>query len=75
VADEMPEEETYSLIYASLRHPIRRRILRMLKDKPLTFSEILEAVDIDSGHLNYHLENRRFGNAFSRWQMSAPKHA
>lgn len=29
----------------------------MLKNKPLTFSEILEAVDIDSGHLNYHLEN------------------
>jgi len=57
VAREKPEEETYSLIYTSLRHPIRRKILRMLMNKPLTFSEILEAVDIDSGHLNYHLEN------------------
>lgn len=57
MAGEKPEEETYSLIYTSLRHPIRRKILRMLKNKPLTFSEILEAVDIDSGHLNYHLEN------------------
>ena len=57
MAGEKPEEETYSLIYTSLRHPIRRKILRMLNNKPLTFSEILEAADIDSGHLNYHLEN------------------
>ena len=57
MTDEKPEEETYSLIYASLKHPIRRKIIRMLADKPLTFSEILEAVGIDSGHLNYHLDN------------------
>jgi DNA-binding transcriptional ArsR family regulator len=57
VSGEKPEEETYSLIYTSLKHPIRRRILRMLRDNPLTFSEILEAVGIDSGHLNYHLDN------------------
>lgn len=57
MVDEKPEEETYSLIYTSLKHPIRRNILRMLKNKPLTFSEILEAVGIDSGHLTYHLEN------------------
>jgi len=41
VEDNM-EEETYSLIFTSLKHPIRRRILRMLADKPLTYSEILE---------------------------------
>jgi DNA-binding transcriptional ArsR family regulator len=61
VADDKPEEETRAykstLIYTSLKHPIRRKILRMLRSKPLTFSEILEAVGIDSGHLNYHLEN------------------
>jgi DNA-binding transcriptional ArsR family regulator len=57
VADEKPEEETYSLIYTSLKHPIRRKILRMLKSKPSAFSEILESVGIDSGHLNYHLES------------------
>ncbi len=51
------EEETYSLIYTSLKHPLRRKILRMLKDRPLTFSEILQTVRIDSGHLSYHLEN------------------
>jgi DNA-binding transcriptional ArsR family regulator len=57
VADEKPEEETYSLIYTSLKHPVRRKILRMLKNEPLAFSEILESLGIDSGHLNYHLES------------------
>ena len=51
------EEETYSVIFASLKHPVRRRILRMLTEKPLAFSEILETLKIDSGHLSYHLEN------------------
>jgi hypothetical protein len=54
--DDM-EEETYSVIFTSLKHPIRRRILRMLAEKPFTFSEILEAIKLDSGHLTYHLEN------------------
>jgi hypothetical protein len=56
VEDKM-EDETYSLIFASLKHPIRRRILRMLADKPLTHSEILDVLNIDSGHLSKHLEN------------------
>jgi len=51
------EDETYSVIFASLKHPVRRKILRMLAEKPLLFSEIKESVAIDSGHLNYHLEN------------------
>lgn len=54
---EKIEEETYSLIFSALRHPIRRKIMRVLAYEPRTFSEILEAVSIDSGHLNYHLEN------------------
>lgn len=57
MSEEKVEEETYSLIFASLKHPIRRKILRMLADKPLAFSEILDALSIDSGHLSYHLEN------------------
>lgn len=56
----MPEpdlaEETYSLIFTSLKHPIRRRILRMLSSQPLAFSEILDSLSIDSGHLSYHLD-------------------
>jgi DNA-binding transcriptional ArsR family regulator len=51
------DEETYSVIFTSLKHPIRRRILRMLVGKPLTFSEIMESLSIDSGHLSYHLES------------------
>jgi hypothetical protein len=53
----LTEEETYSLIFSSLKHPIRRKILRMLRDSELTFSQILEILSIDSGHLSYHLEN------------------
>jgi DNA-binding transcriptional ArsR family regulator len=57
MAEDKIEEETYSLIFTSLKHPIRRRILRMLADGPLTYSEILEILNIDSGHLSYHLES------------------
>ena len=57
MSDHDLEEETYSLVFRSLRHPIRRRILRMLADEPMTFSQILKNLSIDSGHLNYHLEN------------------
>ncbi len=51
------EEETYSIIFASLRHPARRKILRMLGEKPKNFSRILEELGISSSHLTYHLEN------------------
>jgi len=51
------EEETYSLILLALKHPLRRKILRMLYDKSLSFSEILESLSIDSGHLNYHIKS------------------
>lgn len=57
MGEEKIEEETYSLIFTSLKHPIRRRILRMLARKPLTYSEILEILNIDSGQLSYHLES------------------
>lgn len=55
-----PEKEndadTYSVIFRALKHPIRRRILSLLADKPLTFSEMLRVLSVDSGHLSYHLE-------------------
>ncbi len=51
------EEEPYSIIFASLKHPVRRKILRMLSEKPRNFSELLEALGISSSHLTYHLEN------------------
>ncbi len=51
------EEETYSIMFSSLKHPARRKILRMLSKKALTYSEMLEALAIPSSHLTYHLEN------------------
>ncbi len=51
------EEETYSIMFSSLKHPARRKILRMLSDTTMTFSQMLEALAIPSSHLTYHLEN------------------
>jgi len=51
------EEETYSTMFTSLKHPARRKILRMLGEKPKSFSRILEELGISSSHLTYHLEN------------------
>jgi hypothetical protein len=51
------EEEIYSIMFKSLKHPVRRQILRMLNDKPLSFMEIVELVGVSSSHLTYHLES------------------
>jgi DNA-binding transcriptional ArsR family regulator len=51
------EEEIYSIMFSSLKHPARRKILRMLSDKSMTFSQMLEALGVSSSHLTYHLEN------------------
>lgn len=53
------EEETYSIMFTSLKHPVRRKILRMLSERPRNFSRILEELGISSSHLTYHLENLR----------------
>ncbi len=55
----MPDgkEEIYSIMFTSLKHPARRKILRVLADKPLAFSEMLELLGISSSNLTYHLEN------------------
>jgi hypothetical protein len=44
-------------MFGSLRHPIRRKILRMLMERPRSFSEMLESTGVSSSHLTYHLEN------------------
>jgi hypothetical protein len=51
------EEEIYSIMFASLKHPVRRKILRMLADKPMTFMEMVDYVGVSSSHLTYHLES------------------
>lgn len=51
------KEEIYSTMFSSLKHPVRRKILRILSDKPLAFSEMLELLGISSSNLTYHLES------------------
>jgi hypothetical protein len=50
-------EETYSAMFSSLRHPARRKILKMLLDKEMSFSQMLDELGIPGSHLTYHLEN------------------
>lgn len=57
MTEDKVDEETYSLILSALKHPLRRKILRMLRDRPRSFSELLETLSIDSGHLNYHIKS------------------
>jgi DNA-binding transcriptional ArsR family regulator len=51
------EEEAYSVMFTSLRHPARRMILKMLSEKSMTFSQILDKLRIPGSQLTYHLEN------------------
>jgi DNA-binding transcriptional ArsR family regulator len=51
------EEEIYSIMFSSLKHPVRRKILRMLAEKTMSFSQMLEELGVSSSHLTYHLEN------------------
>src|SRR3990170_1423857 len=51
------EEETYSVMFSSLRHPARRKILLMLLERSMTFSQLLEELRMPSSRLTYHLEN------------------
>ena len=51
------EDEIYSIMFSSLKHPVRRKILRMLALKPMTFMEMVEKLDVSTPHLTYHLES------------------
>ncbi len=51
------KEEIYSTMFSSLKHPARRKILRILSEKPLTFSQMLELLGVSSSNLTYHLES------------------
>lgn len=51
------EDEIYSIMFSSLKHPVRRKILRMLGSKPMTFMEMVDELGVSSPHLTYHLES------------------
>jgi DNA-binding transcriptional ArsR family regulator len=44
-------------MFKSLKHPVRRRILVLLNDKPLGFMELAALLGLSSSHLTYHLES------------------
>jgi DNA-binding transcriptional ArsR family regulator len=43
------------VVIQAISHDIRREILRILKNDPRTFTELLNYFDISTGKLNYHL--------------------
>ena len=51
------EDEIYSIMFSSLKHPVRRKILRMLGNKPMTFMEMVDELGVSSPNLTYHLES------------------
>ncbi len=51
------EEEIYSTMFTSLKHPARRKILRLLAAKPMTFMEMVDTMGVSTSHLTYHLES------------------
>ena len=42
-------------VFEALSHETRRKIIRMLRERPLSYSEMLDALDVETGALNYHL--------------------
>lgn len=51
------DEEVYSTMFNALRHGVRRRILRMLSEKRMTFTAINDNLSISSSHLTYHIDS------------------
>jgi DNA-binding transcriptional ArsR family regulator len=51
------EEETYSLVFTALKHPIRRKILRVLAEGPHGFSDMQKLFNVTSPFLTYHLDS------------------
>jgi DNA-binding transcriptional ArsR family regulator len=51
------EEETYSIIFAALKHPTRRKILRLLSEGPRGFTNMQNLFNVNSPYLTYHLES------------------
>jgi DNA-binding transcriptional ArsR family regulator len=54
---EEMEEETYSVIFRALKHPVRRRIMKNLSHRPMSFMDLARELTVDGGHLTYHLES------------------
>lgn len=53
------DEYTYSAIFAALKHPVRRKILRLLSERVRSFTEMQNLFKVDSPYLTYHLDSLR----------------
>lgn len=42
-----------------MRHPICKRIIRLLYEQATTYSEVLRSLGVETGLLNYHLDSMR----------------
>jgi DNA-binding transcriptional ArsR family regulator len=54
---EEMEEETYSVIFRALKHPVRRRIMKTLSHRRMNYMDLARDLSIETGHLNYHLDS------------------
>ena len=46
-----------SILITALNHPIRRKILTQLAVRTTTYTELLNIINVESGHLAYHLRS------------------
>ena len=53
----VPQKEISDEIYKALSHPIRRKILRLIKDNgTISFSDLINEVQLEVGTFYYHLD-------------------
>lgn len=53
----MLQEDDQIIFFKVLKHPIRREILLHIGEISPTYTELWEKLNIERGHLNYHLKN------------------
>jgi hypothetical protein len=53
----LSEKKIQEQLYKALDHGIRRDILRRIGENSVTYTELLQELGIESGHLAYHIRN------------------
>ncbi len=54
---QVRDDELYSTMFNALRHGVRRKVLRILSRRKLSFTGLLNELEISSSHLTYHLDS------------------
>lgn len=50
------DDELYTTMFNALRHGVRRKVLRILSKRNVSFTTLLNELEISSSHLTYHLD-------------------